>query len=87
MKRVAACIVRSLNDKTLEMGLLEPGTTHQVNVVEPGRVMEIVHPRAFFIPIEHYFVRVTSELGRSRIELFETPHWRGKLDDTVAKCV
>lgn len=87
MKTVAACVVRSLDNKIEEMGLLEPRTTHQVKVIEAGRVMEVIHPRAFFIPTEFYFVRITSELGRSRIELFVTPRWAGKLEDTVAKCV
>ncbi len=86
MKTVASCVVRSLNTKIRDMGLLEPGTTHQVKVIEAGRVVEVLHPRAFFIPTELYFVHITSELGRSRIELFETPRWAGKLEDAVSKC-
>jgi len=87
MKTVAACVVRSLNNKIEDMGLLEPKTTHQVKVIEIGRVVEVVHPRAFFIPTEFYFVRITSELNRSRIELFVMPRWTGKLEDAVAKCI
>jgi hypothetical protein len=87
MKTVAACVVRSLNHKIEEMGLLEPKTSHEVKGIEAGRVVEVIHPRAFFIPTEFYFVRITSELGRSRIEFFVTPKWAGKLEDTVAKCV
>lgn len=87
MKTVAACVVRSLDSKIEDMGLLEPRTTHQVKVVEAGRVVEVIHPRAFFIPTEFYFVRITSELNRSRIELFVTSKWTGKLEETVAKCV
>jgi len=86
MKTTTACIVRVLNNKIQDMGLLEPGTTHYVQVIEAGRVVEVIHPRAFFIPTEYYFVRITSELGRSRIEFFVTPRWAGKLEETVGKC-
>lgn len=87
MKTVAFCVVQSLNNKIRDMGLLEPGTTHEVKVIEPGRVVEVLHPRAFLIPTEYYFVRVTSELGRSRVELYVVPRWVGKLEDAVAKCL
>ena len=51
-----------------------------------GRVVEIVHTRVFFIPTEFYFVRVISEAGRSRLELYVAQEWVGKLEDTVARC-
>jgi len=78
LDETATCLVRALNEDNPRALLPGPHLTHQVQIVEPGRVYEVLPQKTIVVGGEVYFIRATAlPSGGTQIEPFAIGTWRG----------
>jgi hypothetical protein len=85
----SACVVKALNTAFhSDVPLIAPSITHQVQVIEPNRVFEVLPQQTITIGAELYIVRLTAESpNTTRVDLQSIVTWTSKVQPAVESCV
>jgi hypothetical protein len=83
---VAACMVRELNTALKSNSVLSHDITHQIQIIEPGRIYEILPQQQLLEGGEIYFVRLTADGMSTRIQGFRFGTWAHRIDPAIEKC-
>jgi hypothetical protein len=84
----SACVVAALN-KTFhsDTPVLSPSITHQIQIIEPNRVFEVLPQQTITVGAELYIVRLTAEgPNATRIDLQIIVTMTGKVQPAVVTC-
>lgn len=66
--------------------VLRPAVTHQVQVIEPGRIQEVLPQQPLIIGGEIYYVRLTAAGQGTVAELHAVGVWPRKIRPFLAQC-
>jgi len=67
---VSACLVRELNARNKHASWDAPNTTHQIQIIEPNRVYEVLPQQTIILTGEAYYFRVEKMGAGSALSLF-----------------
>lgn len=66
----ATCLVRELNARNKHFSWDAPDTTHQIQIIEPNRIYEVLPQQTLIFAGEAYYFRVERISSGSRLSLF-----------------